>query len=103
MALNAAPGRISENGIMPLKIKVGGTIENPDGKMSMLSSATSLISQTIFKNPGSRLVKKSLNGVLGIFGLKSEDKRNKGTSSASEGEDFIPIEIPSSDEESAAK
>ena len=103
MALNAAPGRISENGIMPLKIKVGGTIENPDGKMSMLSSATSLISQTIFKNPGSRLVKKSLNGVLGIFGLKSEDKRNKGTSSASGGEDFIPIEIPSSDEESAAK
>lgn len=103
MALNAAPGRISENGIMPLKIKVGGTIENPDGKMSMLSSATSLISQTIFKNPGSRLVKKSLNGVLGIFGLKSEDKRNKGTSLASGGEDFIPIEIPSSDEESAAK
>ncbi len=103
MTVNAAPGRISENGIMPLKIKVGGTIDEPSGKMSMLSSATSLVSQTIFKNPGSRLVKKSLNGILGIFGLNSQYKKDKAGSEKNGGEEFIPIEIPTSSEDSQSE
>lgn len=97
MTVNAAPGRISENGIMPLKIKIGGTIDDPSGKMSMLSSATSLVRQTIFKNPGSRIVKKSLNGILGIFGLSSKGDKGKPAAEANGGDEFIPIEIPSSE------
>ena len=96
MTVDAAPGKHETGGIMPLRINVGGTVDNPQGNMSMLSSAANLVSQTIFNNAGSRLVKKSLGGILGIFGIGSQSKKAKKAAAAAQAEEdgFVPIELP---------
>ena len=71
MTVNAAPGNVSKDGIMPLAIKIGGTVEEPKGSLSMLSSTAALVSQSLLNNPASNLV-KSLGGLLGIG--KKKDK-----------------------------
>lgn len=70
MTVHAAPGRHYEGGIMPLTITIGGTIDNPQGSMSMTSSLTSLVTQGVANNFASRSVKKGLGGLFGLFKKK---------------------------------
>lgn len=96
MTVDAAPGKHESGGIMPLRLNVSGTVDEPQGNMSMLSSAANLVSQTIFNNAGSRLVKKSVGGILGIFGIGSQSKKAKKAKAdvQAEVDAFVPIELP---------
>ncbi len=96
MTVDAAPGKHESGGIMPLRLNVSGTVDEPQGNMSMLSSAANLVSQTIFNNAGSRFVKKSVGGILGIFGIGSQSKKAKKTKAdaQAEADAFVPIELP---------
>ena len=96
MTVDAAPGKHESGGIMPLRLNVSGTVDEPQGNMSMLSSAANLVSQTIFNNAGSRLGKKSVGGILGIFGIGSQSKKAKKAKAdaQAEADAFVPIELP---------
>lgn len=95
MFVNAAPGRHQTGGIMPLKLNVGGTLDEPKGSMSMLSSAANMISQSVFNNAGSRLVKEQVGGILVFFGIGSKSKKAKKAAADKAAEDeFIPLELP---------
>ena len=77
LKVNAAPGRHYEDGIMPLTLTVGGTLEEPKGSMSMTSSVTSLVTQGVGNNFVSRSVKKTLGGFFGLF--KKKDKEEEAS------------------------
>ncbi len=89
MTVHAAPGRHEVDGMMPLSLKIGGTIDNPQGDMQLLGSMSSLVTQGITKNVVSRQVGK---GIKGFFGLFTKDKK----------EDEIQQETPSSSNEKGA-
>ena len=57
--VDSAPGRHTENGIMPLNIDVKGTIEDPKGSLSVLSSVADLVGNTITNNPVSNMLKST--------------------------------------------
>ena len=65
MTVNAAPGSHPEDGNMPLTIKIAGTIDNPQGSMSVLSSFTSLIKGVILNNPAANILKAGAGAVAG--------------------------------------
>lgn len=67
MTVHAAPGKHETTGIMPLTLKIGGTVSNPQGNMSVLGSVTSLVTQGVANNFASRAVKKGVGGVVGLF------------------------------------
>ena len=69
--VDSAPGRHSEDGIMPLNIDVGGTIEDPKGSLSVLSSVADLVGHTITKNPVSNMLKSTWGS---LFKSSDEDK-----------------------------
>lgn len=73
--VDSAPGRHSENGIMPLNIDIGGTIEDPKGSLSVLSSVADLVGHTITKNPVSNML-KSTWGSLFNSDPKEESEKN---------------------------
>ncbi len=70
LTVNAAPGRHYEGGIMPLTLNVGGTMDNPQGSMSVTSSLTSMLTQGVGNNFASRSVKKGIGGFFGLFKKK---------------------------------
>ncbi len=72
MQVNAAPGKHYDDGIMPITLKIGGTVEEPQGSMSMLASAASLVTQTVGNNFASNAVKKGVGGFFGLFKKKKE-------------------------------
>ena len=74
LKVNAAPGRHYEDGIMPLTLTVGGTLEEPKGSMSMTSSVTSLVTQGVGNNFVSRSVKKTLGSFFGLFKKKDKEE-----------------------------
>lgn len=57
--VDSAPGRHTENGIMPLNIDIKGTIEDPKGSLSVLSSVGDLVGHTIANNPVSNMLKST--------------------------------------------
>ena len=57
--VDSAPGRHTDNGIMPLNIDIKGTIEDPKGSLSVLSSVSDLVTHTITKNPVSNMLKST--------------------------------------------
>lgn len=71
MTVQAAPGKHEVDGIMPLTLKVGGTVSDPKGSMSMIGSVSSLVTQGIGNNFASRSVKKGIGGFFGLFKKKS--------------------------------
>lgn len=75
MKVNAAPGRHYDDGIMPLTLTVGGTMDKPTGSMNMTSSITSFVTQGVANNFASRTVKKGLGGIFGLF--KKKDKTDE--------------------------
>lgn len=71
MKVQAAPGLHLEDGIMPLTIKIGGTLDDPSGSMSLSSTVTSMIGQTLTNNFAARTAKKGINSVVGLFKKKT--------------------------------
>lgn len=67
MTVHAAPGKHDTDGVMPLTLKIGGTVSEPSGSMSVVGSVTSLVTQGVTNNFASRAVKKGVGGVLGLF------------------------------------
>ncbi|MDR0734510.1 MAG: AsmA family protein [Elusimicrobiota bacterium] len=88
MTVRAAPGRVSAKGIMPLTLKIGGTIDEPKGSMSMLASTAALVRQSLLNNPAANLIKSGLGGLLGIGGGKAADPAAAGASADNE---YIPL------------
>ena len=89
MNVDAAPGKHEKGGIMPLRLKIGGTVDNPSGSMSMVSSAVNLLGQGVFNNAGSRIIKKGVGGVLGAVGIGTQKSKEE----IPEQDEFIPLEI----------
>ncbi len=71
--VDSAPGRHSEQGIMPLNIDVKGTIEEPKGSLSVLSSVVDLVGHTVTKNPVSNMLKSTWGSLF----RSSEEEKNK--------------------------
>lgn len=75
LTVRAAPGRHEADGMMPLTLKIGGTVDDPKGKMQLLSSVTSLVTQTVTNNVVSRNITKGVKGIFGLF-KKNEKSEN---------------------------
>ncbi|MBR4355180.1 MAG: AsmA family protein [Elusimicrobiaceae bacterium] len=78
MTVRAAPGKHEAGGIMPLTLKIGGTVSEPEGNMRLVSSVSSLVTQSVTNNFASRAVKKGIGGIFGLF--KKKDQENTETS-----------------------
>ena len=78
MMVHAAPGRHEVDGMMPLSLKIGGTVEEPQGDMQLLGSVTSLVTQSVTNNVVSRNVTKGIKGIFGLF--KKKEKPQEQTS-----------------------
>ena len=72
MQVNAAPGKHYDTGIMPITLKIGGTVDEPKGSLSMLGSAAALVTQAVGNNFASNAVKKGVGGVFGLFKKKQD-------------------------------
>ena len=57
--VDSAPGKHTEDGIMPLNIDITGTVEEPKGSLSVLSSVSALVSDTVTNNPVSNMLKST--------------------------------------------
>jgi hypothetical protein len=57
--VDSAPGKHTEDGIMPLNIDIKGTIEDPKGSLSVLSSVSALVGDTVMNNPVSNMLKNT--------------------------------------------
>ena len=73
MDVHAAPGRHEVNGVLPLHLHIGGTVEDPQGDMRLLGSVTSLVTQSVTNNVVSRQVKKGFKGLFGLFSKDPEE------------------------------
>ncbi len=71
LTVRAAPGKHEVDGMMPLTLKIGGTVEDPQGSMQLLGSVGALVKQSVANNVVSRHVTK---GVKSLFGLFKKDK-----------------------------
>lgn len=71
MTVNAAPGRHEDDGIMPLTMKIGGTMDEPSGSLSLLGSVTTLVGDALMKNVVSSKLK---SGFTKLLGLKKHDE-----------------------------
>ena len=72
MTVHAAPGKHETTGIMPLTLKIGGTVSNPSGNMSVLRSVSAMVRQSVTNNFASRAVKKGVGGFFGLFRKNDE-------------------------------
>ncbi|MCQ2410186.1 MAG: AsmA family protein [Elusimicrobiaceae bacterium] len=94
MTVHAAPGKHKTNGIMPLTLKIGGTVNDPQGNMSIVGSVSSLVSQGVTNNFASRAVKKGIGSVLGLFKKKEQEQPAKETAQdqpGTEADDTLPV------------
>lgn len=73
MTVHAAPGKHETNGMMPLTLKIGGTVSNPSGNMSVLRSVSAMVRQSVTNNFASRAVKKGVGGFFGLFRKNDEE------------------------------
>lgn len=94
MTVKAAPGKHETDGIMPLTLKIGGTVSDPKGSMSVMRSVTSLVTQGVTNNFASRAVKNTVGGFFGLF----KRKESAGTLDASveetPAEETLPVTEP---------
>lgn len=67
LKVRAAPGRHEVDGMMPLTLTIGGTIDNPQGDMALLGSLTSMVTQSVTNNVVSRQLGKGLKGIVNLF------------------------------------
>ena len=85
--VDSAPGKHTEDGIMPLNIDVKGTIEEPQGSLSVISSVTALVGDTITNNPVSNMLKSTWGKLF-----SSPDKEEKETEEENLKEELLPQE-----------
>ena len=71
LTVHAAPGRHEVDGMMPLTLKIDGTVDNPQGSMQLLGSVGALVTQGVTNNVVSRHVTKGIKGFFGLFKKKS--------------------------------
>lgn len=74
LTVHAAPGRHEADGMMPLTLTIGGTIDEPQGNMSMLGSVASLVTQSVTNNVVSRQVGKGVKGIWNFFKKKDTEE-----------------------------
>ena len=74
MTVHAAPGKHETDGVMPLTLKIGGTVSEPSGSMSVMGSMASLVTQGVTNNFASRAVKKTVGGLFGLFKKKEKEE-----------------------------
>ena len=86
MTVHAAPGRHEIDGMMPLSLKIGGTVDEPQGDMQVLGSVTSLLTQTVTNNVVSRNVTKGIKGIFGLFKKKEKNTQEPENAAKSETE-----------------
>lgn len=72
MTVFTAPGEHKVDEIMPLTMKIGGTMDEPSGSLSLLGSVSSLVGDMLTKNVVSNKLKK---GFSALFGLKKNDEQ----------------------------
>lgn len=96
MKVRAAPGKHEVNGVMPLTVNIGGTVDNPKGSMSMVGSVTSLVTQTVTKNVVSRNVHKGVKNFFRMF--KTKDTGDE-TDETRESTDLEETDISGNEEE----
>ncbi len=72
MTVFTAPGEHEVDGIMPLTMKIGGTMDEPKGSLSLLGSVSSLVGDILTKNVVADKLKK---GFSALFGLKKNDEQ----------------------------
>ena len=60
--------------MMPLTLTISGTMDNPQGSMSMLGSVTSLVTQSVTNNVVFRQVGKGVRGIVNLFRKKESDE-----------------------------
>ena len=89
MQVNAAPGKHYDTGIMPITLKIGGTVDEPKGSLSMLGSAAALVTQAVGNNFASNAVKKGVGGVFGLFKKKQETPAEPFPG---QDDEFVPVD-----------
>lgn len=89
MQVNAAPGKHYDTGIMPITLKIGGTVDEPKGSLSMLGSAAALVTQAVGNNFASNAVKKGVGGIFGLFKKKQETPAEPFPGQEDE---FVPVD-----------
>ena len=101
MTVQAAPGKHEADGIMPLTMKVGGTVSEPKGSMSLIGSMSSLVTQGLSNNFASRSVKKGLGGLFGLFKKKKEEPQPAAAEAAASGQNpaATQTQVPSGTEQ----
>lgn len=72
MTVFTAPGEHEVDGIMPLTMKIGGTMDEPKGSLSLLGSVSALVGDMLTKNVVADKLKK---GFSALFGLKKNDEQ----------------------------
>ncbi len=93
LTVHAAPGRHEVNGMMPLTLKIGGTIEEPKGNMQLIGSVASLVTQTVTNNVVSRSVTKGIKGLFGLFKKDEEPAKEVSPSPQDPAETTEPVEL----------
>ena len=89
MQVNAAPGKHYDTGIMPITLKIGGTVDEPKGSLSMLGSAAALVTQAVGNNFASNAVKKGVGGIFGLFKKKQETPAEPFPG---QDDEFVPVD-----------
>ena len=84
MTVNAAPGRHEDDGIMPLTMKIGGTMDEPSGSLSLLGSVTTLVGDALTKNVVSSKITK-------LLGLKKDNNKTNSVTESSRTVDINKI------------
>ena len=88
MQVNAAPGKHYDTGIMPITLKIGGTVDEPKGSLSMLGSAAALVTQAVGNNFASNAVKKGVGGIFGLF----KKKQPSAAPLPGQEDTFVPVD-----------
>lgn len=73
MTVHAAPGKHEVEGIMPLVLSIAGTVDQPQGSMSVFSSISSVLTEPVTNNFVSNSLKKGVGGIVGLFKKKNTD------------------------------
>lgn len=96
MTVNTAPGRHEDDGIMPLTLNIGGTLQEPKGSISMLGSIAQLLLQTAANNAASDLLKKGVSAAAGAV-ISDDDNNAKGEAKPADA-DIVQEQAPAADQ-----
>ncbi len=98
LTVRAAPGKHEVDGILPLTLRIGGTMTDPQGDMSVVGSVSALVTQGVTNNVASRTVKKGISGLWGIFKKKGAPAETSAEANPAE---EISQEKPAAEEATA--